>query len=937
MGQQMVKTLHRFFLIAALLFAAAAAGELPVDKRLVTGRLANGFSYTILPNAKPKGVVSLRLLVRAGSLEETREQRGLAHFIEHMAFNGTRHFAKNELVEYLESIGMSFGGDINAETTYEHTLYKLDVPVSAKHLDKALSIIHDWAEGVSFDPAEFEKERGVVLEEKRLRDTPRYRISLQFTRLFFDGSAYAAGPVIGEESVLKNAPVSRAIAFYRRWYRPDLMHLIVVGDLDPGTMERRIRRVFADLPVRSGPAPASRRIREHNATRVAYLHDPELKSPSVEIDYAVWKKGRRSKEDFRRDLENVFVALLFNVEAQKVLLRGGSDAVAMSLGFEQITPFLKIYRFLAIFNEGHREGALEDLYALMRRLAEKGFSETEFGRLRRQLLIFSENDYRQRRNTPSAKFAAELASGIETGEVFIDEDYDYNLTKRLLGEFTPDDINRRLKEILAIPDRVIAFSGKRATPLPAGRIEELLKSAEAKAKQTVSAEEKPAAELPPPPAPAKIVSKRYDPESGIYSYRLENNITVDFKPKQEVRNVVTLSAWSPGGLSALPLKDLDNAAKASRWVLDSAPGGFGPTELTTLVVGGKISYLFTIARYGEVIIGSSSTEGLERMLALIRLQILRPKITPEVARQERRTLQTLLSSRERDPAYRFERALQRYYYKNNPRILFDSNASIAELDPEQMLAIFKTKFGDMNHFHFAFAGDVKPGKLEALIRRYLGTLPTRADGERSDTRQYDYRRGEQRFERRLNRTSITQTTLRYRAPIPFSLEKNAAANALGQILSVRLRKRIREEKSGTYTIGVGCEIAKEHRDNAECIITFAADPARADELLEEVHRAVETFVAQGPTSEELHNYKTEFTVNYPILMRDNKSWLTMMIDSKRYGIPMKRYLALPKIIGAMKPEAVQEVARRIFGGDLLIAQRLPQKNSGESNTTDGHP
>ncbi len=915
----------RYLLLLSLLSVLLSAKTLPSNARLVEGMLPNGFSYSIMHNEKPKDKVEFRLYVKAGSLEEEEDQRGLAHFIEHMAFNGTKHFKKNELVSYLESIGLTFGGDLNANTGYGRTLYKLSVPIGGDNVDKALTVLQDWAGGLRFNPEEFNKERGVILEEKRLRNTPSYRLYRQYSPLFFDGTKYNDRMVIGKEQVIKHAPVQRAVDFYKKWYRPELMHLVVVGDIDVKEMKKKIKETFGGLKNSVQIEPVSRLVPPQNKTRIISLTDKELHSNSAEIDYLERKPGTVTEEEKRDDLVVWMTSLLFNLNAQKEVLKPESKALSLHFDISSLTPVKRMYRFSAYYKEANRAAAFEQLYRLMWRFGKYGFAQKDFETVRTHLLARNENSYRESNNTKSAAFASQIVRNIGSGGVFVDEAYDYTLSKKLLHSITLEEVNKRFRKILGIKDRVIIFVGTSKNKLPHKRVLHLMAQAKKEAKKPKIQKSHTLTLLKHPLTPVKIIEKHFDQKTGIYFYRLENNVTVSFKPTDFRKNEVLVSAVSPGGFSTVPTKSLDAAIKAADWVVPSAPGDLKSYELKELMAGKQLSFIFSVSRFGEVIDAGSSTEDLASLFQLLYMQITAPKIDPAIANQERNILLTDQAHSDRDPAYRFEKGAKKFYYRDNPRIQFDTKQSIEKLDPKEMLALFKKKFGDMNHFHFIIVGDTTPKQVEKLISTYLGNLPTRTKNEKYDSTPYPHRKGEQYFVKRFNTTNIANIALQYQSSLPYSIRNAAIMDAVQNILTVRLRNLIREARSGTYGIGVQCRMIRELHDKTVCTVGFAADPARRDELIKAVRKSIAGFIAHGPTAQELKNYKTEFAVQYKLMQKENRFWSGMMMLSARFDTPIETYLKMPEAIHTLTVGEIKAAAKTLFGSDLLVTERLPEK------------
>ncbi len=924
--------IQKYLIIVSLFLATALiGGEMPTDKRLVEGMLPNGFHYMIMHNEKPKDRVVIRLLVKAGSLEEDEDQRGLAHFIEHMAFNGTEHFKKNELVRYLESIGMNFGGDLNAETTFGHTLYKLSVPVTGDNVDKALLIVHDWANGMTFDPKEFENERGVVLEEKRLRNTPGFRLYKQFSPLFYNGSRYEKRETIGKESVLRHAPVSKAVEFYKKWYRPELMTLVVVGDIDPKAIEQKIRKVFSGLININHTPPYTRLIADNNTTRTLSVSDKDIGDNSLQINYLSREFGTVTPGEFRSDMLDMMAELMFKQEVPRHLLTPGTKLLGLSMGTQWITPLRRSIAFSADYAQGNAKAALGEVGRIISGYAAYGFDKITFEAVKRQLYAANENNHKRHMDIPSVIHAQQLAKAVENGGVFIDEGYNYRFSKQFLDSVTPDEVNKRFKAIVSNPNRVILFSGSKRVAIDNKEAVSILENAAKEANATHKNTQGTAAFPPRPKQCGSIVSKHVDKTHGIYHYVLENNVSVDFKPTDFAKNQVLFSAVALGGDSIVAPEALDNLHKAARWVVASAPGEVKAWEFPTLLSGKQLHYEFAIDRFDESISASSSTEDFETLLKLIRWQLMEPKIDPAVAKQQRDSLLAALSAKERDPGYRFNKAFEEYYYDNNPRIQFDTAQSIAKLDPNVMLQDFKKAFSGFNRFHITIVGDIDPKTVEKLLPCYLGTLPAGAKKTPYNGTPYPYKKGHLHFNRAYNSTNIANITMQYRTKLPkFSVHTAATINLLQSVLNIRLRNEIREKKSGTYGIGTACTLTRETNNTLVCSISFAADPKRSDALIKDVQTQLAAFIKEGPDAKTLKNAKKEFSVGYRQMLRKNEYWLSLMQLENRFDTPLEAYLKLDTQMASVTAEELKHLSKKIFESDSVIAQQQPD----DSNQTE---
>ena len=918
--------MNRILLLLFFTITTIFAQTMPTDHRLTSGVLPNGMNYIVMHNEKPKDMVEFRLYVGAGALEEEKDQRGLAHFVEHMAFNGTKHFKKNELVDYLESIGLRFGGDLNADTNFVHTLYKLSVPVEKSNLDTAFLILHDWANGLNFDSKEFEKERGVVLEEKRVRNSATYRLMLQYLPLFYKQSEYAGRTVIGDEDVLKHADVQRAIDFYKKWYRPELMTLVIAGDIDTKTLEQKIKNEFSDLNNGNSAKPLERAIADINETRVILLTDKEIVNDNADLYFIQRVSAPKTREDRKRQIIDKLLQLMFNHNSNKFIFKPESKLLNLAMREEYITPFNRVDIFHAEYQSKNRDDAFVELNRIVYAYAKFGFNEKVFNIAKSKLLTSNENRYKERGNELSVNLISKVLKSVEDGSIFVDQDYDYNATKEILSEISLKDLNRRYREIAQNRNRVIVFmttdGGKISKEKSLKLIEDAQKSIKKDDTNATSL-----TKLPPMRQQCgKIIKKEFNKKSGIYRYTLENNLTVEFKPTDLKKNEVLLSAVSSGGYSSAKTEDLDSLHKAAQWVVTSAPGKIKNEDMGTILSDKKLYYSFDITPFWEVIRGSSSRKDFETLLHLIYLQVKEPKIDPNVARQLKNKFLSFIEKSDRNPAYRFEKELKKFYYNNNPRIIFFSKERVQKLNSQKMLSLFKRHFSDMNNFKFIVVGDIEKEEFERLISCYLANLPT---GEKLSDKKpevYKYRKGNQKFIRAYNNSNIANISLEYRTSIPYSVHNAAVINTIQDILTKRFRKTIREEKSGTYGVSVQCKLVRELENKVTCEIEFASDPERRVGLIKSLKEQIDLFVKNGAASEELIESKREFKIQFKQIIKENAYWLEVMKLNTKYNTPLDDYLNIVNELDSVTLDDIEKVAKKIFMGDSLLGVRVPKSN-----------
>ncbi len=918
--------MNKILLLLLLIFTTTITAKeqiLPTEKSLIEGHFNNGFKYTIKKNAKPKDRAEFRLLVKIGSLEEDDNQKGIAHFTEHMAFNGTKHFKKNELIKYLESIGVKFGAHLNASTGYEQTLYKLTVPLEGDNLEKSFLVFEDWASGLNFNKNEFNKERGVILEEARIRDDAGFRIYNKSKKLSYGDSKYMKRVPIGDKNIIKNISVQRAKEFYNDWYRPEFMHFIAVGDFNTTIIKNLIKKHFSKLKNISKKKRASREIKDNNTTRVLSLTDKEITSNSLSVSYIDILEDTRTKKDVRKGLIESMMAQLFNIKAREQILKSNPKATSIKLTGENINSTKSTYSFNINYNSGDDKLALKELYELIKSFQKYGFSKSDFLLIKKQQLETNKKEYKRISDMRSSTIASQLTNYALHHSIYIDYDYDYKLKKELINDIKLEEINRLFRKVMNFKDRFILFVNTDGTKVSKEDALEIIKKA--KAKDLTKVKELPSTILDKELNPRKIVYSEYNEKTDIYGFILENGIRVTFKPTDFSKDRVFLKAFSFGGYSLYGIEDLDNAKKASSFVDLSGIGEFSNIDLSKILAGKDIAVMTNIDKLTENIYGFANSKDIESMFKVLYLKLTEPVIDKRVEKNRKKILRGKAKEAVRNPINKFSQELSKWYQKNNPRIFFDTPKSIDKLNSSAMLEIYKDRFSDLNNFDFAIIGDIKVEKIKELISKYLGSLPTLKRDEYFVDREIDYYRWRQDFKKEYNSENISNILILYKTHIPYSKKDEISLKALISILNVRLRELIREEKSGVYSININADIAKLEKNKSNAIIRFSCNPKRKDELISYVYQTIDKIKKELVTNKELTVYKKKFKVSYQTNMKEDGYWLNKMIDSLKFNTPLEEIYQLPLLVDNISKKDIKDIANKIFNKDILEAQLNPKR------------
>ena len=921
-----MKKLLLLLLFSYLIYANTTTSELlPKEKSVIEGELDNGFKYSIMYNKKPKDRAELRLLVKVGSLEENQSELGVAHFVEHMAFNGSTHFKKNDLIDYLESIGVQFGGDLNANTSYERTIYMLTVPLEKDNLERSFTVFSDWAGGITFDREEFNKERGVILEEARLRNGVGERIFKQLEPLIFKNSPYFHKEPIGKKEIIKNIPVEEAKAFYKRWYSPELMHFVAVGDFNTTKVENMIKETFGTLKRRSHPKRVARIIPENNVTRIKTVWDKEITSNSLDVYYLDHLEPMLTKRDFRRGLIDSMMTKLFSIKAKEQIEKENPKATIINFGSTTFSKYRGAYAFSASYKDGEALSALKELYELIFSFQKYGFSKNDLDKVKAEMLASNEKSYARVHDQTSGALSSDLLFYARNqDQTFVDYDVEYNLKKEMIKDIKIEEINALFRKFLNFKDRVIIIqnsTGKRYSK------EKVLKTIEeAKGHLTdVSKTKKLPNELKVDELKSKkIFNESYNKKTDIYEFTLENGLKVAFKKTDFTKDRVRLKAFSYGGESLYNADKLLEVRNATTFVTNSGVANYSMLELNKILSNKSINIGFRIHSRTEELIGNANKKDIESMFALLYLQLTKPKIDKRVTNNIKNILKIDATEALNNPKTQFFREVKRYYRKNNERIVFETNESIENYDEEEMLEIFKDRFSDFNNFVVMVVGDISYDKVKALSQKYLANLPTKKRDETFIKIDIPHRKGNVEFSRNYNSENISHIILQYESKVPYSIKRGFIAEALQKILNTRLRKLIREDKSGVYGIGVsiGLDVLEV---KSHAVISFSCDPKRKEELVEMVKEAIEEIKAKPITKEELDVYKKSYEIEHKRDLRLNSYWLGVMEMHYKLGNAFESAYSNLDVVKSITAKEVQTLAQKIFDKDRIIMQLNPKK------------
>jgi zinc protease len=896
--------------------------------RLKKARLPNGLTYYILQHKKPEKRALLWLAVNAGSVQEDEDQRGVAHFVEHMAFNGTRRFPKSELISYLEAIGMGFGADVNAYTNFDETVYQLQVPTDdVQFIGRGLDVIRDWTADVTFDPDEVEKERGVILEEWRQGRGVAARLIDKQARVLFKGSRYAERLTIGQPEIIKGAPRNTIARFYKDWYRPELMAVIAVGDFDPAAVEKEIIARFGDLP--KSPAGARQRpaagMPDADGTRVIAFTDRELPGQMVSVYNLVPHRPEASLNDYRRIMvETVYQAIL-NERLGALARRPEAPFAGAGASVNTFTREIDAFIRAAQVKGGRVEDTLRSLFVEVLRVEKHGVTQEELDRARANLGRFYDQIAIEESTRDSSEYADEITRNFFEGELIIGRVAEKDHTLSILPTITLEELNSLARSFGAAHNRVISIAGPEGRPLPSeARVREII--AEVEKTEIDPWQGKAAATelMAQPPKPGKIVAERQIAPLGVTEWTLSNGARVVVKPTDFEKDNVLITSVSPGGLAIANGKQYAHA----RFADDVAGiGGVGDLDDETLdkVLAGKQLQVGTdIDDTTEGIQARGSSRDLEPMLQLLHLRMTAPRKDDQAIAVWKANAVEQLAERKRVPEMQFALESQSLLFRGNPRRLPPGPEDVEKLDPARAFAFYKDRFGDVTDFTFVVVGEVDPSKLRPLVETYLASLPARGRREKEKDPGIRRVRGVVKKTWSFGQEPKARVIMMFHGDEKWTRDKDRDMFVLGQVLQNRLRLTLREDLGGVYGAGASGGIVRAPHQERLFTIQFTCDPARVDELIRATEGEIAAVMEQGATAGDLESVKQTFLREREVQLRSNGFWAGWLETSYRFGDDPTIVLDPSPMVARMTTDNVKAAARRFLDGKQVFqAVMLP--------------
>ena len=908
--------------------------KLAVGPEFVTGTLPNGLRYYIRKNGEPAKRMELRLAVNAGSILEDADQLGYAHFVEHMAFNGTTHFKKNELVKYLQSIGVRFGADLNAYTSFDETVYQLSVPTdSVRLVEQGFLVLEDWAHGQLFDSTEVVNERGVVVEEWRGSLGAGRRMQREFIPIILKDSKYATRDPIGsEESILKAQP-STLRRFYKDWYRPDLMAVVAVGDFDVARIQALITQHFGGIPRVPNARPRAIAAVPNNKTPlIAITSDVEATSSGVTIGYKRPHAVVATVGDYRTQMVERLYFAMINARLGEITQKPDAPFLGASVSNGSFfARNMTAFTFGVGVKDGGVERGAEAALAEARRVEQFGFLASELQRAKDNTMRGRERMFAEREKTSSAARVGELVRNFLEDEDIPGTEAEYNLYRQFLPGVTLAEVNALAKGWITDTNQIALITTPKKAGVSVPTEAQILAVFDRASKATVTAYTETVNDAPlvtSLPAPGRVVRTTSIDAVGVTEWKLSNGARVLVKPTTFKADEVLFSAYSPGGTSLVPDADYMSASNASGIVSRSGVGSLNLIDLNKKLAGKAANAGAFIGTTSEGLNGTASPKDLETLFQLAHLRFTAPRLDTLAWRAAKAQMEAGVANRNASPMTAYIDTLTAVMTQKHFRARPITSSTLTEINPQRALEIYRDRFSNAGDFTFVFVGNVTLDSLKPLVEKYLASLPGTGRVETwkdvggappSGVIEKVVRKGTE---------PQAQTAVIFTGPFVYTPQTRFDMLALTTLAQMWLTDALREEMGGTYSPSLGGAGAKVPRAEYSISVQYASSPANVEKLTARMFRVIDSLKTQGPTEADVNKVKETVIRGRETNLKTNGFWAANIASRDQSGEDIAGLLApYDAMVGRLTARQIQDAAKLYFNTKRYVKIVLLPENA----------
>ena len=935
-------------LAALVAFAAVAQMSnrpaypvLPQDEAVRTGQLENGMKYYIRHNDKQKGLADFYIIHDVGAIQEEDNQQGLAHFLEHMAFNGTKNLPGKMLIEYLEKIGVKFGANLNAGTSWDYTQYLIkDVPVSRQGvIDTAMLILHDWSHFITLDHSEIDKERGVIKEELRTRDGASWRSTINLLKTLFKGTKYEHRNLIGHLDGLQNFSYDDIKSFYHKWYRPDYQAVVVVGDIDVDKIEAQVKSLMADIPAPAADAATKEVITVPNNQEpiVSIFEDPEM----VESDIALYIKRAAMPKEMRNtivaeqvSLINIIGSTMANARLAEIAAKPDAPFTSayISNGGVGICPTLDALTLGVNTKDGGLKAGFAAALTELERIRRHGFTEGEFERAKAQVLRREEQAYNNRNDRMNGQYVQRYLSAFRRGTAFPSAEIEWKTDSVIISQMPLEAVNQIYAKYVTDHNNVIIANAPKkdgvVNPTEADVLE-VLKTVKASeiAPYKDNTVKVPLIDNVAALKGSKVKKVAQNATLGTTEWTLKNGIKVVVKPTTFKADEVNIRMVAQSGVSNLSDEDYYTGKYLSMAMSQMGVGKFSSTELRKQLSGKSASTAVSPDDYTTTIIGGGSPKDLETIMQLLYLRFTAPRFNEDDFKATMSQYISYVENLKSNPDYKSSSEQLKTLYKNNYRRQQISTEVLNAIKYERLEPIYRALTANAADYTVYVVGNVNLETLQPMVEKYIGSLPT----SKKITKRVDdgvhYATGEvvNDFTHPMQQPKVSVCRI-YTGDIEYNLENSVTMNFLQDILRSRYTISIREEKGGTYGVGVGGSLDPLYNPSYQLVVQFDTNEAMADELSEIVVAELKQIAANGPKSEDLEKVREYMVKEWNNRLVQNGAWMNYIYQFYTYGEAVNRVANYENIVKSMTAEKVAALAAKVLAdGNMTYVVMRPAK------------
>lgn len=925
-----------FFPVYRLYAQGNLSEQLGLDPKVTMGTLPNGLKYYIRPNQKPENKVELRLIINTGSVLEDEDQLGLAHFTEHMLFNGTKHFPKNELVNYLQSIGVEFGADLNAYTSFDETVYMLPIPTdNPKNIETGFQILQDWAQGALMTDKDINEERKVVLEESRLGKGAQDRMQKKFLPKLLGDSRYGYRLPIGKDQLLKTFKPEVLRRYYKEWYRPNLMAVVVVGDITAAKAEEMIKQYFSPL---TNPAQAKERTvfgaNPYKKQEAMFLTDAEQSNTIMFLNFSPRKtEADKTVGEYRNTLTEQLAFAALNQRYQDL---ASSATPPFIFAQADNSSYIRGYQALgaALMPSKDLTTAINAAIGELLSVQEYGFSESELEVVKRNLLSNIEKSYNERNTTNSSAFLGEYQRNFLEQEAIPGVEKEFELYKTLLPGIKVEEVTEAFKKLFTKEDRQKFFAAVMSPQTKDAKVNSdatLLAAINTAFQQKVSQKKEEVVSeqlLDQAPVKGVITNTVKDEQLNTVTYTLNNGILVTVKKTDFKSDEVLLKGVKKGGSGNYGVADKVTVSLLPQLAETMGYGKYTPTALNKALAGKNVEASPEMGEISSGISGKSDARHIETLLQLVHLELTQPRVDPELLKGFVGKMNAQMKFIKANPQISFVDTLLKVAYNNNPLspIVFPTEAQLNALDAQHISEVYKKELSTANGYHFFIVGNVDEEQLKPLLEEYLGSIATGEGTPAFKDNGLRMKAGNNKFVFEKGKDAKSMIFAQYFGEMPYTEDMALKATLIGDILTIRVIEKLREEMGSIYSGGFSGNFSRDPYPNYVLGTQLPTGPESVDAILKATDVEIAKLKKDGPEQKDLDKVKIAIVEKRKENMKTNGYWLNKLENLKFDSYSTERFLTFNNILDAITVKDIQDAANKFFDGkNSFIGIMNPEK------------